>query len=187
VAVMKPALISIIFTTLLSYSAAGQNNAQKPDRERKPDAAADETRRLDSVTWDLKSQTLSWTVQKGTEVDGEFVPTSAEHYEITPDVATMTVHDEKRGFEPDEAALLHRLLDTISVYCAQSVIWWDNGEGEPLTGDADRAMPDEKKLAPKDDKPQQNKKPAAKPPSNSDKRPPLGVAEVFAHPVRPER
>jgi hypothetical protein len=37
----------------------------------------------------------------------------------------MKVDDEKRRFEIQEAALLHRLLDTLSAYCAQSVVWWN--------------------------------------------------------------
>ena len=43
----------------------------------------------------------------------------------------MMVAEEKRGVEQDEAALLHRLLDTLSICCAQSVVWWDHGRRRP--------------------------------------------------------
>jgi hypothetical protein len=41
----------------------------------------------------------------------------------------MQFANEKRGFTEQEAANLHRLLDTLSLYCAESVIWWDEGQG----------------------------------------------------------
>jgi len=175
---MRPALASIFSLAIFSYAGM----AQAPQTA-KPDSQSDEIRRLESVTWDLKSHTLSWTVQKGTEVKGEFVPNSAMHYEITPDVATMKVAEEKRGFEPEEAALLHRLLDTISIYCAQSVVWWDHGEGARLDDDPDHATepPVTAKPAPPE------KKPAVKPSPVHVKRLPVGVAEVAAHPLAEER
>jgi len=171
---MRPALVTIISFSLFSSFAGAQD---KPSN-----SEAREVRRLESVTWDLKSHTLSWTVSKGTEVNGEFVTASGEHYEITPDVATMTVHEEKRGFEREEAALLHRLLDTISIYCAQSVVWWDHGEGTPLNGGADRAIPND---ATKPDGPV--KEPAVKPSETPRKAPRLGVAEVRPQALRKER
>src|SRR6266852_9882434 len=130
---MKTALATTLALLGFALSGAAQTNAVE-----KTEPKADEVRRLESVTWDLKTHTLKWTVQKGTEVKGEFQPASAEHYEIAPDVAIMRVAGEKRGLEQDEAALLHRLLDTISIYCAESVVWWDHGEGGRITDDADR-------------------------------------------------
>lgn len=82
---------------------------------------AEEKRRLESVTWDLKSHKLTWVVKTG-EV--------TEKYEIEPDTAVMAVKDEKRGFTKKEAEALHRLLDVLSVYCAESVDWWERGEGD---------------------------------------------------------
>ena len=125
-----------------------------------------ELRRLDSVTWDLKTHTLTWVVQKGTVEKGEFVPSGTDRYEVTPDNATMTVAEEKRGVEHDEAALLHRLLDTLSIYCAQSVVWWDHGEGTPPSP----ATPSLKPERPTKEKEQV-------------KGLPLGMAEVQARPV----
>jgi len=43
----------------------------------------------------------------------------------------MIVADEERGFDGQEAVSLHRLLDTLSLYCAESVVWWDEGQGKP--------------------------------------------------------
>jgi len=104
----------------------------------------------------------------GTEVNGEFIPTSAEHYEITPDQATMASAGETRGLEPDEAALLHRLLDTISVYCAQSVVWWEQGQGTRVMDEENTGL----------------EKPAGEPDGNKSARMlPRGVAEVVAHPI----
>ena len=91
-----------------------------------------EVKRLSAVTWDLKSHKLIWEVQSGKTVNGEFVPKSSEKYEIRPENAMMTFLDERRTFLPEEAAALQRLLDTLSLYCAESVIWWDQGQGTPV-------------------------------------------------------
>src|SRR5262249_6816965 len=91
-----------------------------------------EAKRLSSVTWDLKAHKLVWVVQTGALKDGAFKPASSQTYEISPDEAVMTFAQERRGFTPDEAVMLQRLLNTLSIYCAESVIWWDNGEGVKL-------------------------------------------------------
>jgi hypothetical protein len=97
------------------------------------DQRTPEKKRLESVTWDLKSHRLVWVVQKGNEPkEGDFQVKSTERYEIAPDEAVMMFSQEKRGFTKDEAKALHRLLDTLSQYCAESVVWWDRGEGERL-------------------------------------------------------
>lgn len=98
-------------------------------------------KRLQSVTWDLKEHRLTWVVQKGAEgKNGEFSASSTERYEIAPDEAVMMFSEEKRGFTKDEARALHRLLDTLSQYCAESVVWWDRGEGERLDKDGGKSM-----------------------------------------------
>jgi hypothetical protein len=90
----------------------------------------------------------------------------------------MKVAQEKRGFDVNEAVLLHRLLDTISLYCAQSVVWWDRGEGERITDDADRTM---EQPAPK--APRAPEKPAAKPPDARPSRAlPVGIAQTAPNP-----
>ncbi len=43
---------------------------------------ADELKRLASVTWDLSTHRLVWTVEKGNVVNGEFVPSSKVKYEV---------------------------------------------------------------------------------------------------------
>src|SRR4051812_43272086 len=128
---MKTALTTTFI--LATIAVAGQAQTKGMD---KTEPALDDMRRLESVTWDLKTHTLKWTVQKGTEDKGEFISTTKVEYEITPDNAKMKVAEAERGLEKDEAALLHRLLDTISIYCAQSVVWWEHSD------EADRAMPE---------------------------------------------
>jgi hypothetical protein len=107
---------------LLSFAAVswGQELKQKGSK------------RLSSVTWDLMTHRLTWDVQTGREVNGEFRAESTAHYEISPDDAVMQVLNERRGFAAAEAKSLHRLLDTLSLYCAESAVWWDQGQGEKL-------------------------------------------------------
>lgn len=177
---MKMAVITWFSLAVLISAGHAQTKATQ-----KVEPKPDEIRRLESVTWDLKTHTLKWTVQKGTEVKGEFVPSSADHYEITPDEATMKLAAEKRGFDVDEASVLHRLLDTLSLYCAQSTVWWDHGEGERVTDDADRSVDDAVPATPAKPKNKAPDKPDVKPTQDKpSKALPLGVAEVSAHPLR---
>lgn len=91
------------------------------------DKAPETVKRLESVTWDLTTHKLVWVVQTGTQLDGEFVPKSSARYEVSPDEASMTFADEKRALTEEESVSLHRLLDVLSLYCAQSTVWWDKG------------------------------------------------------------
>jgi hypothetical protein len=118
-------------TVVLLLSLAALACAQ--DRKSTEDnRSADEKKRLESVTWDLKNHKLIWVIEKGSMEKGEFKTASSEKYEITPDDAIMSFADEKRGFTKEEASSLHRLLDTLSLYCAESVVWWDQGQGIKL-------------------------------------------------------
>ena len=120
--------LSVLFLTLAALSCAeDQRTADK--------------KRLQSVTWDLKAHRLTWVVQKGAEgKNGEFQAKTTEQYEIAPDEAVMMFSEEKRGFTKDEARALHRLLDTLSQYCAESVVWWDRGEGDRMDKDGGKSM-----------------------------------------------
>lgn len=129
---------------VLLFSFAAASSAADPKPVKAPDAGSarpQEVKRLGSVTWDLEAHKLVWVVQKGAMVEGKFVPASEQRYEIAPDDAVMAVAEEARGFDGDEAVSLHRLLDVLSLYCAESVVWWDEGQGTPVT----KPKPDVKK------------------------------------------
>jgi hypothetical protein len=108
------------------------------------DSKSAEVRRLGSVTWDLDSHKLIWVVQKGTAHNGKFSPVAEDRYEITPDDAVMSYLDEKRAFTEDEATSLHHLLDVLSMYCAESTAWWDDGQGVPIDSSGKPAGPGKK-------------------------------------------
>jgi hypothetical protein len=135
-------IMKIALGLLLSFGVA--TIAQDMRKENKPpveERKSSETRRLGSVTWDLTSHKLHWVVETGTTMDGKFVPSSSKNYEISPDQAVMAFDDEKRSFTKEEAASLHRLLDVLSLYCAESVVWWDQGQGSPVDPNARPAAP----------------------------------------------
>lgn len=97
---------------------------------------ADEFKRLASVTWDLSTHKLVWMVEKGSVVDGEFVPSSKAQYEVSPDESFMAYAGEKRTLGEDEAASLQGLLNLLSLYCVESVVWWDHaGAATPVKMD----------------------------------------------------
>ena len=96
------------------------------------DSDAREIKKLGTVTWKPDVHKLVWVVQKGTLLDGEFVLSSEEQYELSPEEAVMALGKEHRGIDSEEAVSLHRLLDTLALYCAQSVAWWNDGKGQPL-------------------------------------------------------
>ncbi len=125
---MKTVLALILSIAAVSFAADSKTVNRLPDKP-------EQVKRLGSVTWDLATHKLVWVVEKGTMVNDEFVPASEERYEISPDQATMAIAGETRGFAGSEAISLHKLLDTLSVYCAESVVWWDQGQGTPLDPD----------------------------------------------------
>jgi hypothetical protein len=114
--IMKTALI-------LMLSCASLSLAQDP----KPDSQAVVVKRLASVTWDLNTHKLVWVVQKGAEVDGAFVPLASDRYEVSPEEAFMASKGEKRGLGEEEAGSLTDLVNLLSLYCAQSTDWWEQG------------------------------------------------------------
>ena len=101
-------------------------------------------KRLQSVTWDLKNHKLVWVVEKGRVQGKDFVATSSDRYEISPDQAVMQFSNEKRGFTEQEAVNLHRLLDTLTLYCAESVVWWEEGQGTKI--DPKKEHPDREQV-----------------------------------------
>jgi hypothetical protein len=95
------------------------------------ESKTENVKRLVSVTWDLATHKLICVVEKGALVNGEFVPSAEAKYEVSPDDAFMALGGEKRSFGEEEAANLHLLLDVLSRYCVDSVVWWDHGNPDP--------------------------------------------------------
>jgi len=139
---MKPLFVILLSLGTFAYAADQSSQAAKEPAGQTqiatnptlpalpPDAQV--VKKMGAVTWDPDAQKLQWTVQTGHLVDGKFVAVSEDKYEISPDEATMRTSDEKRGFDGDEAEGLHQLLDILSLYCAESVAWWDQGLGDPV-------------------------------------------------------
>jgi len=136
-----------VLVIMLSLGALGWAQDQKPEQ----------TKRLKTVTWDLNTHKLVWVVETGRKVDGEFVADSTAKYEVSPDDAQMIFADQKRSFGEDEAASLHHLLDVLSLYCAESVVWWDQGEGVPASLEAAPRQPGKTTSEPKTSAPDGNK------------------------------
>ena len=108
--------------------------AQRQGPNQQPGTGSD-VKQLESVTWNLKDHKLIWTVQSGRMANGRFESRSSDRHEITPNDAVMMFDEQRRGFSHQEAVALQKLLDTLSLYCAESVIWWDHGEGKKLDSD----------------------------------------------------
>jgi hypothetical protein len=145
------------------------------------DVKTDDVKRLGAVTWDLATHKLIWTVEKGSIVDGEFITKTKVKYEVSPDEAFMENAGKKRTFGDDEAAALQHLLGVLSLYCVESVVWWD--QGETTTDDPATAMPGlVTKPAPTETKPAPSDKKGPPPVKVDDKdkkaSPPVKVAMV---------
>lgn len=95
------------------------------------------SRRLETVTWNSVKHELTWIISNGQKVkDGaSFQSSDSENYLINMDDATMTFKTEKRRFSKEEAANVHVLMDLIAKYAVDSTVWWDDGQGEPVTND----------------------------------------------------
>jgi hypothetical protein len=124
---MKTALL-LLSLTAASFAA---DEKQQPIKDPSIGPRSEEVKKLGPVTWDPDAQKLRWVVKSGSMVNGKFVPSSEKQYEISPDEAWMTTANEKRGFEEQEGVVLRRLLDVLTVYCAESVVWWEEGQGTP--------------------------------------------------------
>ncbi len=123
---MKTALILLLSCATLSLA---QDAKIAPKDVPQAPSDSPEYKRLASVTWDLDSHKLVWVVQNGSKVNGEFIPKSADRYEVSPSEASMALKEEKRGIADDEAGSLFDLLSVLSLYCVESTEWWENGGG----------------------------------------------------------
>jgi hypothetical protein len=154
---MKAALVLLL-------SCASLSLAQSTESTPKP-----VVKRLASVTWDLDTHKLVWVVQKGAEVNGEFVPSSTDKYEVSPEEAVMASKDEKRGLGQDEAGSVTDLVNLLSLYCAESTDWWEDGSAAKDTASPQQPTQqpkgtDTKKAAPSTEKPTRVGEPEQKPP-----------------------
>jgi hypothetical protein len=161
---MKRALALLLALAGVSFAQELRKVPPSAPNQQDQNEAPGEIRRLESVTWDVVGHKLVWVVQTGSAVNGKFVADSTKRYEISPDDATMSFSDEKRGFTRDEATSLHQLLDVLSLYCAESVVWWDDGRGTPVDPNAkpsdqpQRSRPDSNEPSPrKVERPQQSR------------------------------
>jgi hypothetical protein len=106
-------------------------------------------KRISSINWNSQTGKLEWVVQSGVEHDGQFVPTSQEdHYAITPEQASMAFQGQQRGFTTQEAEWLSNVLHILTVYCAESTVWWEQGQGVPLDDHGKPLNPDNKPSTP---------------------------------------
>ncbi|HLI83629.1 MAG TPA: hypothetical protein VKV17_06900 [Bryobacteraceae bacterium] len=148
---MKTAVALIFaFSTL---GALGNISAEDGQADRlQQDAPA---KRISSINWNTQTGKLEWVVQSGVEHDGHFMPTSQEeHYEISPEQASMAFQGQQRGFTTQEAEWLANVLHILTVYCAESTVWWEQGKGVPLDNHGKPLHPDQQPsnpLAPQPD------------------------------------
>jgi hypothetical protein len=134
--------LGIMFLSLLCLAGIGAGQQGERDRLAPPQGSP--AKRLASFTFDMQTGKLIWMVQSGVSQGDKFVPSSEEHYEISPDDAVMTFNGQKRGFTQQEATWLKSVLHVLSVYCAESTIWWDQGQGTPLDGQGKPLSPPSK-------------------------------------------
>jgi len=106
-------------------------------------------KRVASVTWDSQSGKLVWVVQDGQEQNGEFAGSSEERYEISPKEAVMAVEGQQRTFTDTEVTRLWSLLHSLTLYCVESTMWWETGQGDPLDHGKPTDQPPSNQSAPK--------------------------------------
>jgi len=124
--------VLVVFFASFTALAVAADNAVAPGNK---DNEAVPAKRVKSVTWDLQNQKLVWIVEDGTAKNGNFTPSSEERYEITPKDHAMAFQGEHRAFTSDEGTWLQHLLDILTMYCAESTVWWLDGQGEPQQGE----------------------------------------------------
>lgn len=96
-------------------------------------AEAEKPRQLESVTIRIEPCRLVWTVSEGRREDGKYVPERLIDYAIDLHDATMVLDSaptDVRHFEEEEAAAVHRLVEALSQYAAESTVWYEMGKGK---------------------------------------------------------
>ena len=109
-------------SAVLTLSFAAAATAQEPRQ----------ARRLEAVTWSPAEHKLTWTVVEGALNDGKFEGGKKTTFMIKMDEALMSLEGEDRRFSKTEAVSVHRLMDMVAKYAAESTVWWESGEGEPV-------------------------------------------------------
>lgn len=94
-------------------------------------------RMLESFTVVISKTGYSITVNLSEgekDADGEYqIKRILPEYVINVGQSRMEVEGGKRGFDdPEEAGKISAVLDAVSQYVAESVVWWDRGKGLPL-------------------------------------------------------
>ena len=127
---------------IVALAMASMAAAQEQSEENKKKPA----RRLETITWSPVDHKLTWTVSAGkVGGGGTFDGDRKLTYVIDMDDATMTVEGDDRRFSKAEAVSVHRLMDLISKYAAESTVWWEAGEGEKVNRDGGSRVDDRKK------------------------------------------
>jgi hypothetical protein len=112
--------------------AANDSRDRRAARDARP-VEAEAARKLESVTWNSVKHELTWVISTGGQGDGTlYQPNMSENYRISLDDATMSFQGETRRFSREEAANVHILMDLVAKYAADSTVWWDEGQGEPV-------------------------------------------------------
>ncbi len=120
--------------------AAQQEQPQDPETPR----------RLESVTWNSVNHELMWVISSGDKSGGTLYRAAASaNYRISLDDATMTFDGETRRFSREEASNVRVLMDLIGKYAVDSTVWWEDGQGEPASGQEKK----EERTAPKPEAP----------------------------------
>jgi hypothetical protein len=77
-------------------------------------------RSVESVTF-TKNAVLTWKVSGSNAL-----------YSIDLNSATMTFRGETRGFSEEEADMVVGVLGVLGHYCAESTVWWEEGQGKKM-------------------------------------------------------
>lgn len=90
--------------------------------------------RLESVTWNPVSNRLTWVISEGrVDEDDNYTPEGRRSfYSIDVRAAVMFFDGDGRRFSREEAGGVTSLLNHLSRYALESVLWWQDGQGEPV-------------------------------------------------------
>jgi hypothetical protein len=130
--------MKFLFLLLLSLPLLAQEEDQQPKH-----------RRLESVVIDAREWKVRVNVSEGhNDRSGNFVADKLlPEYTIDPDERLMILGDEKRSFNEDvhkaaeEGEALNAVLQKLTRYAIDSVVWWEAGEGVVLPKKEKASLP----------------------------------------------
>lgn len=137
----RPVVLKYASAVLVALALSLSCEAQEQEKQEKT-----EYREIETVTIDLSKFELSWTVAKGEDKDGKFVPTpgSEKTYKTDFRRARITSGDKTYSLSPEDAKDIRQIILALIYHVAGSVEWFEQQEQQQEQEEKNKKPPKDK-------------------------------------------